>query len=71
MRGLSLFTTYAVNVREHIVIRLYAWATSLSAAMHPPNPDMRIEHDHVAASQSEFATGSVGLTYLIGVPRSG
>ena len=37
----------------------------------PPNPDVRIEDNHPAASQSASATGSVGASSLTGVPRSG
>ena len=36
-----------------------------------PDPDMRVEHDHIVASQSESATGLVGSIYVIGMPRNG
>jgi hypothetical protein len=40
-------------------------------AVNPPNPDVRIEDNHPATSQSASATGSVGARNVTGVPRSG
>ena len=40
-------------------------------SMYPPNPDVRIENNQRAASQSASATGSVGERSVTGVPRSG
>jgi hypothetical protein len=49
---------------------LVGWV-QMGVAMHPPPPYMRVEHDHSVASHSDSATGSVGLSYSTGVPRSG
>ncbi len=40
-------------------------------AVDPPDPDVGIEDNHPAASQSASATGSVGESSVTGVPRSG
>jgi hypothetical protein len=40
-------------------------------AMNPPHPRMGVEKDHDCASQSSALSGSVGATYVTGVPRRG
>lgn len=39
-------------------------------SMHPPHPHVGVEEDHDCASQSSGLSGSVGATYVTGVPRS-
>ena len=40
-------------------------------AVDPENPDVSVQHNQRTASQSVSATGSVGASYVTGVPRSG
>ncbi len=41
----------------------------LHIAMHPPDPDVRVQDNHDQVFQSSSATGSVGRSYCTGRPR--
>ena len=48
---------------------MHEW--QIGIIVNPPDSDMRIKHNHVVASQSDAAIGSVGLIYVTGVPCNG